>query len=490
MNAAITACHRSGGGIVYLSPGNYVCGTVILQSNVTLYLEAGAAILGSGDIKDYQPKHLIYAKNAENVTIAGPGKVDGQGSAYWIQKPQAPIPEERRWTAAIHQDWEYRNRPEPMIELINVTNLRVENIRIENAAGWTMRPFNCSKVVIHGIAIKNPVYGPNTDGIDITGCQDLMMSDCLIDTGDDAICLKSEDVEGIACRLAKNIVVTNCIATGCCNGFKIGTKTENGFENITLSNSIFYNDDVDFPSRLNCGISLEIVDGGWLDGIVISGIQMRRARSPLHIRLGRRSAPRSYKQAGIRGIMIDGVHASDAILTSSMTGIPKAPLEDITISNVHIDTVYPGKKEWVKNPVPEVESAYPQSRMFGWLPSSGFYFRHITDLKLKNISFTAPADEWRPTAIFDSVGKVSLSDYRTTPIRGGIPSIDLIDVEHAWIAGAVAPAGSNALLTVKGAKFHNILVSGCDLRETGKLVEVGEGSTETAVRGEFNVMKT
>jgi polygalacturonase len=489
VNAAITACTQNGGGMVYVSPGNYLCGTVVLKSNVTLYLEAGATILGSKNVKDYAPKHLIYAKDAENVTLAGPGKVDGQGPSYWVKKSHEPITEDRKWTAAIHEDWGFNERPSPMIELVNVTNLRISGIRIENAPGWTFRPYNCTNVAIQGVAIKNPVYGPNNDGMDITGCQNLMISDCIIDTGDDAICLKSEDDEKMPCRLTKNIVVTNCLITGCCNGFKIGTKTENGFENITFSNSILYNDDVDLPSRLNAGISLEMVDGGWVDGVVITGIQMRRVRSPLNIRLGNRARPHSYKQAGMRGILIDGIHASDAILTSSITGIPSAPLEDVHLANIHIDTVYPGKREWVQQPIPEVEAAYPQSRMFGWLPSSGFYFRHIKSLTLKNISFTAPADEWRPTILCDSVDRVELAGCQTTPIKDGAPPIELRDVAKAWITGAAAPAGSRALLTAKGPISNNILVSGCDVREANQVAEFGDGASPSIVQAEFNAGK-
>jgi len=493
INAAITACTQAGGGVVYVNPGTYLCGTVILKSNVTLYLEAGATILGSTNIKDYAPKHLIFALNAENVTLAGPGRINGQGPTYWKKIDKPPITDDKRWTAAIHDVWGYNDRPSPMIEIAGVTNLRIEGIRIEDAPGWTMRPYNCTRVVIHGIAIKNPVWGPNTDGIDLTGCQDVMISDCIIDTGDDAICPKSEDAEGHegqGCRTAKNITVTNCILSGCCNGFKIGTKTEGGFENITFSNSVLYNDDVDFPSRLNCGISIEMVDGGYIDGLTISNIQMRRARAPLHIRLGNRS-PRKHDlpQKGIRGVMIDNIHASDAIITSSFTGIPGMELEDIRISNVHIDTVYPGKKEWVKKPVPEVENAYPQSRMFGWLPASGLYCRHIKGLSLSNISFTAPKEEWRPTVICDDVSNLTFKGFATTPIVDGLPPITLTDIDHAWLTGAAAPFGSKALLTVTGAKSTDILVSSNDAREAAKLAEVGDGATANAVQAEFNIGK-
>jgi polygalacturonase len=79
INAAINACHASGGGIAYLPPGTYVSGTVVLKSNVTLYLEAGGTLLGSTNPADYSPqpgpplrgdanqKHLIFTRNQDGI---------------------------------------------------------------------------------------------------------------------------------------------------------------------------------------------------------------------------------------------------------------------------------------------------------------------------------------------------------------------------------------------------------------------------------------
>ena len=287
-------------------------------------------------------------------------------------------------------------------------------------------------------------------------------------------------------KVSQNIVITNCIITGCCNGFKIGTATQGGYENITFSNSVIYNDDVDFPSRLIAGIAIGMVDGGWIDGIVITGIQMRRARSPICIRRGDRSSPHKFPQTGMRGVMIDGVHATDAILTSSITGIPGMIVEDVSLSNITIDTVMPGKKEWVASSVPEVPKAYPQSRMFGWLPASGLYCRHVKGLRLRDINFRAPADEWRPTIICDDVKDLALSGFSTTPVSEGVPPVSFVNVDKAWVSGAQAPAGAKALLSVQGESTSNILVSGCDIREASKLAEFGEGAAPNVVQAESN----
>ena len=292
INAAINACNKAGGGVVYCLPGRYLCGTVELKSNVTLYLEAGAVILGSTDVKQYTPKpgpdpnsdagqgHLIYARDVENISVVGPGKIDGQGRSFWTPTNRKPVPESEKWSDARHLDFKPNARISPMVELVNCTNLRLESIELTGASGWTLRPINCTRVFIQGITIRNPAIGPNTDGIDLTGCQHVVISDCLLDTGDDAICLKSENPYDNGPQLSKNIAITNCIITSSTTGFKIGTATQGGFENITFSNSTIVSSDPDIASRMVGGIAIELVDGGWIDGIVISGIQIQDARSP------------------------------------------------------------------------------------------------------------------------------------------------------------------------------------------------------------------
>src|ERR1017187_2283612 len=112
--------------------------------------------------------------------------------------------------------------------------------------------------------------------------------------------------------LTKNITITNCVMTSCCNGLKFGTASRGGFENVTFSNSVIYNEDVPLNARVIAGIALEVVDGGWIDGVVISNIRMQRVRTPIFMRLGSRNGNGKF-----RGVMVDNVHASGAILTSS-----------------------------------------------------------------------------------------------------------------------------------------------------------------------------
>lgn len=502
INAAIDACTRSGGGVVYLRPGTYRSGTVVLKSNVTLYLEAGATILGSLNLDDYtaqdgppargdaNQKHLIFAKDAENVTLAGPGRIDGQGPQFWELSGRAPLPPEEQWAEVAAHAWRTKKtgRASPMLEFVSCRWLRIQDVRIENAAGWTLRPINCDNVFIEGIAIKNPIIGSNTDGLDITGCQNVFVSNCSIDTGDDAICLKSENPYGSEPRVGRNIVVTNCVLTTCCNGFKLGTATQGGFENITFSNSVIYNTQDEFKDRVISGVALEVVDGGWIDGVVVTGIRMQRTRTPIFIRLGNRSQPHTYPQHGVRGIMIENIHASEALLASSITGIKGSEVQDVTLSNIRIDNVLPSRPEWINRTVPEQENKYPEARMFGMLPASGLYVRHVRDLKLKDLSFRSTSSENRPTIFFDDVKQARISGLATTAVTGDQPIVKLVDSSDVWISESAAPLATKTFVEAGGADSSNILISGCDLRTAGSASKTTGNAPQNAVIAKGNIV--
>jgi len=438
---AIDDVSRSGGGIVTVPAGVFLTGRIELTSGITLNLEDGCTLLGSTSIGDYNsnrddhgheggnPRHLIFAMNADDVTLTGKGRIDGQGPNFWEPSGKPPLPEDEQWADVASHALAVRKggRPSPMLEFVNCRRLKIENIQIENAPGWTLRTVNCDNVDIHRIAIRNPVDGPNTDGIDITGCQNVAISNCSVATGDDAICLKSENPYGGEPRLLKNIEVANCHLTTCCNGFKLGTSSEGGFENITFRDSTVSNSEVPYKERVISGVALEVVDGGWIDGVVVKNIQMQRSRTPIFIRLENRKRVRDYPQHGLRNVSIDNVQATEALLASSITGLPGMEVRDVALSNIRVENVLQGRPEWVGRSVPEKETAYPEARMFGMLPASGLYVRHVRDLRLANLIFTAPPGENRPTILFDDVVGARLSEIQSSPVSGGLPILQQID---------------------------------------------------------------
>lgn len=484
INRAIDACTQAGGGVVYVRPGVYRSGTIILKSNVTLYLEAGAVILGSVDLRDYTPQpgppplgdasqtHLIYARSAENVTLAGPGRIDGQGPHFWELSGRAPLSADDQWAEVAAHAWKKKSngRPSPMLEFVECKWLRIEDVRIENSAGWTLRPLNCDNVFIRGISITNPNIGPNTDGLDLTGCQNVFVSNCMIDTGDDAICLKSENHYGPDPRLARNIVVTNCTLSTCCNGFKLGTATQGGFENITFCNSVIYNREGAFKDRVIAGIALEIVDGGWIDGVVITGIRMQRTRTPVFIRLGNRSKPHDFPQNGIRNVMIEDIHASEALLASSVMGLPAKQIEDVTLSNLRIDNVLPSRPGWPSLKLAEKEKGYPEARMFGMMPVYGLYARHVRGLTLRDLSLRSTESENRPAVCLDDVKAARIENLTATHITGPEPVIKLTNAAAVSVLNSTAPKATESFLHVEGDHATDILIANCDLRQAANVL--------------------
>ncbi len=504
LNTAIARASSQGGGTVYVPAGTYLCGTVILRSRVTLYLEAGAVILGSKDVNDYTPqpgprlnedagqRHLIFARDVEDVTLAGPGKIDGQGRSFWVPSGRKPLPPEQHWRDVATFDYKKLPRVSPMLELVACKRLRLEQVRLQNSSGWTMRLINCDGVLVDGISIKNPVFGPNCDGIDVTNSSNVRIANTLIGTADDAICLKSEIHNPYSPEnlFTRNITVTNCILSGCCNGFKFGTSSHGGYENIVFNNSVIFNDDVDLAERIIAGIAIEIVDGGWAEGVIISNIRMQRTRTPIFLRLGNRTPNADGKAGRLKGVLLSDIHATGAILTSSIVGIPGFDVEDVTLSNIRISTDEEGKREWVSRPIPEEAGKYPEARMFGRLPAYGFYCRHARGIRMRDVVLDASAKEERPAIYCDDVKDIEIVGLRVPARNTGSPVIEMQDTTNAWIRNGRAPADAPAYVSLKGSRTAEILLSENDLRGASTPLHLDAGvNRQSATVANTNVLR-
>jgi hypothetical protein len=486
---AIDDVFKAGGGTVLLPSGTFLSGRIDLKSRVTLHLDEGCTILGSTSLQDYErpgdshahERHLLFAIDAEEVAIAGSGRIDGQGPAFWEPSGKPPFPPDEQWRAVASHDLKPKSsgRPSPMLYFVNCRGLRIEDIQIQNSPGRALNAFNCDNVLIQRIAVKNPVNGPNTDGIDLTGCQHAVVSNCTVETGDDAVCLKSLNPYGGEPRLTKDIRVTNCTLTTCCNGFKIGTESEGGFEDITFSNSTVQNADVPFPDRVISGIALEVVDGGWIDGVTVTGIQMQRARAPIFIHMGVRQHLR--ENHGLRNLHLQDIQASGALLASSITGLPGTYAHDISLSNIHVSAVLPSRPDWVGRPVPEKPTQYPEAWMFGMLPASGLFARHVRNLRLSGVSMNADSREQRPTIVFDDVIGAAISEFSSNPIAGKMPVVQLVNCRDVRIEDSAAPSGVRTFVAVEGADSAGIVLMGDDLRNAHKPFETSDGADKHAV---------
>lgn len=385
---AIDACAAAGGGTVWFPPGKYLTGTIYLKSNVSLYLEAGAVLLGSRNLEDYPvtvaryrsytdnytERSLLFAENLENIGIEGPGAIDGQGAAF-----QGP----------------YKVRPY-LMRVVGCRNVAVSGVTLQASPMWVQHYLACENVLIQGITVASR-SNQNNDGIDIDCCDRVRISDCDISSGDDAIVLKSTSG-----RTCSNVTITNCVLSTACNALKLGTESNGGFENIAISNCVIY------ETRL-AGIAVEMVDGGVLDGVSVSNINMKKVGAPIFVRLGNRARPFREGMAKpgmgrLRNVMISNVQATGGGKAGcSITGLPKHPVEHVTLENVRLTFEGGGTREEARRPVPELPEAYPEFSMFGALPAYGFYCRHARKLTFHNVEVYAAGSEERLPLVTEDV---------------------------------------------------------------------------------------
>ena len=278
----IDTAASQGGGTVQFPPGRYLSGTLWMKSGVTLQLDAGATLLGSTDPKDYPEKlpkirsytdqyvrqALIAGEDLERIAICGRGTVNGQGAAF-------------HWK-------EYRNRPY-IIRFVNCRDVLTEGVTLQNSAMWMQHYLACDRVRLRGVRVFNHV-SYNNDGLDIDACHDVCVSECMFDSDDDALCLKST-----LDRACENVTVSNCVLSSHCNALKMGTESHGGFQNIAITNCTIrspqHSQALSGRAAGMGGIALEIVNGGAMDRVTISNVAIQGVLVPVFVRLGNRARP-------------------------------------------------------------------------------------------------------------------------------------------------------------------------------------------------------
>jgi len=447
INKAIEACYKNGGGRVVISAGIFRSGTLLMKDNVELHLEMGATLLASTNVKDFpmQPKTayrsqkdtvgwraLIFANEVSNIAITGFGTIDGNGAQ------QKPDPN------ALKGDLD--GRPRNLL-FISCKNIRVEGIKMLNAGIWNQHYLNCEDVIVDRINVYNHA-NRNNDGIDIDGCRQFTVSNSTFDTDDDAIVLKSTGPA--ACE---NIVITNCIVSSFCNAIKAGTESTGGFKNISISNCVVKPSNNPHPpiygtAKGIAALSLEIVDGGIMDGVSISNITIEGSDCPLFVRLGNRArkyiAGASVPPVGImRNIVINNIVAyHTGNYSSSITGIPGHYVENLSLSNVQFYNIGGLKQgEYIADvtKVKEDEKGYPQPTVWKELPSSGLFIRHAKNIQVRGLMLSSEQPDPRTPVIavdveglqIQSIAKINNSTADVF-FKGWNVKDVLVDTPLAW----------------------------------------------------------
>ena len=297
---AIDTCSESGGGVLRIPAGSFVIGTLHIKSNITLSLDYGAELLGSQDIKDYptdkiskaregQSACLLYAKDASNIRFEGLGVIDGRGT-------HIAFPKRRKGQQGD-------NRPR-LIRFEDCENLTFSGLTFKRPAFWGIHLIDCKTIHFNAITVAFRNNNFNNDGLDLDGCEDVLIENCDIETGDDAICLKSSRYP------CQNITVRDCRLASNTAALKFGSSSHGGFINVSVTNCYFY----DSPMG---AIKLAIVDGGRMENIKISRIVMEDVGCPIFIRLGNRGSGFG-KEGEVPVGTVKNIHISDMVAKVSI----------------------------------------------------------------------------------------------------------------------------------------------------------------------------
>jgi polygalacturonase len=335
---AIAAVDKAGGGTLVVPEGKYFTGPVDLCSRLNLRLETGATILFSPDPAAYRAgdrfRPLLQASSAHDVTLSGTGTIDGSGAAWWDEA-------QRFKAEARAKGAKSDTSPRPrMVVFDRCQRVRVEGVTLTNAPVFNLVPSRCEDVTVDGITILNPADSPNTDGIDPSLTQRMLITHCLIDTGDDCIAIKSGGQAGTGVR---DLLIENCTFLHG-HGCSIGSETSGSVRNVTVRNCIFDG------TTVGVRFKSDRTRGGVVEQIVYENLTMKNVGQAIVISsyYPERTMPKPGQHAELqllgattpvwRDIIVRNVTATACTKSAGVIlGLPEAPVTGLTLENVRIE---------------------------------------------------------------------------------------------------------------------------------------------------------
>lgn len=343
------------GGTVILGSGVWLSGPLSIPSKVTLRLEKGAILRADNRENDFVPAYIgeaskdkeafIQARGGEGFTIEGNGVIDGNGAALWWEEAKAVREElkagrsdlfEQRFPGVVTAN----GMPRPwLLEIADAKNITIKGVTLTNSPMWTLVIRNSQNVVIDGVKVEAPVDSPNTDGIDIVSCKDVVIRNCSVFTGDDNIAIKSGITQDGAAP-SENILIEECVIQAG-HGLSIGSETANGIGSVKVHNVRF----VDTENGIRIKSARD--RGNKIGPLEVENVVMEQVQTPLLVTC-------SYAgQSGVNGLnikgeletqaqspttpYIKGLKATKAQYAAVLSGLPEAPIEEIALDDIEIE---------------------------------------------------------------------------------------------------------------------------------------------------------
>jgi polygalacturonase len=335
---AIDACtSKGGGGTVKLSGGIFVSGPILLKSNLTLFIDKGATLLGSPDRADYPAwtfaRHdtvmpLVGSRNAENLTITGGGTIDGNGHVWWEYVKGV------RDSGVLGTD-----HPRPMgLVFDHSKHIKVTDITVQNAGFWQIVPYYSDDLVFRNMRILAP-HSPNTDAIDPFSSSNIVIDHVFSSVGDDNIAIKSGAINSPGPDdPSKNIMITDCTFENG-HGLSIGSEVAGGAQNIHAERIHFKGTDQGIRIKANRdrGHDVSNISFKDIDMVDVKTAILISEYYPKVLPEGDvASAPVTRLTPHFHDITIENVTATGSNVAGVIVGLPESPVDHLVLKNVHI----------------------------------------------------------------------------------------------------------------------------------------------------------
>jgi polygalacturonase len=467
---AVAACAAAGGGTLVVPPGKYLTGSIQLESNLTLQLEAGAELLYSGDPADspivasrwectnvFTHAPLIYADGKQNIAITGRGILNGQGWNWWWrsgrgQPPAGIDPAKARdaWRSLYNRieagekftatDFTLAAeflRPS-LVGLYNCKNILVEGVTLFKSPMWMLHPVYSDDIVVHGVRFvsadpdgqpSKEGMGPNGDGIDVDSCRNVRISDCFFNTSDDCIVIKSgRDNDGLrTARPTEYVTVANCVMYKGHGAVVIGSETSGGIRNVTASNIV--------SKGTDCGVRIKsmrgrggVLENFRFDNWVIEDVQKQAFEITMQYAASE-PAPVSAKTPLFRNFAFSNITVVNAKQVASIVGLPERAIEGLRFTDITATG------------------------------AGGFLCADANDVELHQLRVNAAP---KSAYVFERVHDLTVDDATTRAPRPDAPVMLFKDSDNLIVRSTRAPAGTGTFLQFDGAKPAQLKLSDND----------------------------
>jgi polygalacturonase len=341
IQAAVDDCAAKGGGIVRLASGVYVSAPIVLKSNITLNLAAGATLLGSPDHGDYPQttvfnapgqQSLISSLNAHDIAITGKGTIDGNGASWWRDaKGQRP--------SGVMGEIVFRPR---LIVFEHSRHIRVSGVTVQNSPSWQIIPYYSDDVVIRNVKVLAPADSPNTDAIDPFSSSHVVIDHVTADVGDDNVAIKSGKINSPGPDSpARDITITDCIFLHG-HGLSIGSELAGGAQNIRAERIHFQGTDqgIRIKSNRDRGhdvshlffkdIDMEDVGTGILISEYYPGVDPPADNRP---------QPIGRLTPFFHDFHFENITVKSSKVAAVVYGLPESPVKDLVMKNVRLSGI-------------------------------------------------------------------------------------------------------------------------------------------------------